>query len=273
MRRNVGSGDAAAAALRGHVVGERTQFMQSLKEIARDKGWKGSENALLKKFKENLDSLRKETDSSVQQTVSFYDAFHKDEEKYLAFLKAIHGEKGYGDEDFFLKKQHYKSYRDILKNAYLAQSKSLEVFFSPDKMAELNGKKAKTINEDIFVGAADASNDTNFVGRTDISGLIRQTFKKQDGSEGFKNVLALVDQKTKLGKKLSPADILQGIMNAFAANEDIKLAKSYRNDDGTYDFAGWMQNSSIKAAKERAEQAADPPGAGGGCKLHGEAPG
>lgn len=251
LRRNVGSGDAAAAALRGHVVGERTQFMQSLKEIARDKGWKGSENALLKKFKENLDSLRKETDSSVQQTVSFYDAFQEDEKKYLAFLKAIHGKKGYGDEDFFLKKQNYKSYRDILKNAYLAQSKSLEVFFSPDKMAELNGKKAKTINEDIFVGAADASNDTNFVGRTDISGLIRQAVKKQDGREGFKNVLALVDQKTKLGKKLSSADILQGIMNAFAANEDIKLAKSYGKDD----FAGWMKNSAIVAAKERAEQA------------------
>ena len=251
LRRNVGSGDAAAAALRGHVVGERTQFMQSLKEIARDKGWKGSENALIKKFKENLESLRAETDSSVQQTVSFYDAFQKDEKKYLAFLKAIHGKKGYGDEDFFLKKQHYKSYRDILKNAYLAQSKSLEVFFSPDKMAELNGKKAKTINEDIFVGAADASNDTNFVGRTDISGLIRQEVKKQDGREGFKNVLALVDQKTKLGKKLSSADILQGIMNAFAANEDIKLAKSYGKDD----FAGWMKNSAIVAAKERAEQA------------------
>ena len=251
LRRNVGSGDAAAAALRGHVVGERTQFMQSLKEIARDKGWKGSENTLLKKFKENLKSLRAETDSSVQQTVSFYDAFQKDEKKYLAFLKAIHGKKGYDDEDFFLKKQNYKSYRDILKNAYLAQSKSLEVFFSPDKMAELNGKKAKTINEDIFVGAADASNDTNFVGRTDISGLIRQAVKKQDGSEGFKNVLALVDQKTKLGKKLSSADILQGIMNAFAANEDIKLAKSYGKDD----FAGWMKNSAIVAAKERAEQA------------------
>lgn len=255
LRRNVGSGDAAAAALRGHVVGERTQFMQSLKEIARDKGWKGSENALLKKFKENLDSLRKETDSSVQQTVSFYDAFQKDEEKYLAFLKAIHGEKGYGDEDFFLKKQHYKSYRDILKNAYLAQSESLEVFFSPDKMAELNGKKAKTINEDAFVGAADASGDTNFIGRTDISGLVKLAVKNQDGSESTKNVLALVDQKTKLGKKLSSADILQGIMNAFAANEDIKLAKSFRNDDGSYDFQGWMNSAPIKALKERVEQA------------------
>ena len=255
LRRNVGTGDAAAAALRGHVVGERTQFMQSLKEIARDKGWKGSENALLKKFKENLESLRTETDSSVQQTVSFYDAFHKDEEKYLAFLKAIHGEKGYGDEDFFLKKQHYKSYRDILKNAYLAQSKSLEVFFSPDKMAELNGKKAKTINEDAFVGAADASGDTNFIGRTDISGLVKQAVKNQDGSESTKNVLALVDQKTKLGKKLSSADILQGIMNAFAANEDIKLAKSFRNDDGSYDFQGWMNSAPIKALKERVEQA------------------
>ena len=255
LRRNVGTGDAAAAALRGHVVGERTQFMQSLKEIARDKGWKGSENALLKKFKENLESLRTETDSSVQQTVSFYDAFHKDEEKYLAFLKAIHGKKGYGDEDFFLKKQHYKSYRDILKNAYLAQSKSLEVFFSPDKMAELNGKKAKTINEDAFVGAADASGDTNFIGRTDISGLVKQAVKNQDGSESTKNVLALVDQKTKLGKKLSSADILQGIMNAFAANEDIKLAKSFRNDDGSYDFQGWMNSAPIKALKERVEQA------------------
>lgn len=255
LRRNVGSGDAAAAALRGHVVGERTQFMQSLKEIARDKGWKGSENALIKKFKENLESLRAETDSSVQQTVSFYDAFQKDEKKYLAFLKAIHGKKGYGDEDFFLKKQHYKSYRDILKNAYLAQSKSLEVFFSPDKMAELNGKKAKTINEDAFIGAADASGDTNFAGRTDISGLIKQAVKNQDGSESTKNVLALVDQKTKLGKKLSSADILQGIMNAFAANEDIKLAKSFRNDDGSYDFQGWMNSAPIKALKERAEQA------------------
>ena len=250
LRRNVGSGDAAVAALRGHVVGERTQFMQSLKEIARDKGWKGSENSLIKKFKENLESLSTETDSSVQQALSFYDAFQKDEKKYLAFLEAIHGKKGYDDKDFFLKKQKYGSYRDILKNAYLAQSKSLEVFFSPDKMAELDGKKAKTINEDIFVGAADASNDANFVGRTDISGLIKQAVKNPDGSEGFKNVLALVDQKTKYGKKLSPADILQGIMNAFAANEDINLAKSYGND-----FAGWMENSAIKAAKERAEQA------------------
>ena len=251
LRRNVGSGDAAVAALRGHVVGERTQFMQSLKEIARDKGWKGSENSLIKKFKENLELLRTETDSSVQQTLSFYDAFQKDEKKYLAFLEAIHGKKGYDDKDFFLKKQKYGSYRDILKNAYLAQSKSLEVFFSPDKMAELDGKKAKTINEDIFVGAADASNDANFVGRTDISGLIKQAVKNPDGSEGFKNVLALVDQKTKYGKKLSPADILQGIMNAFAANEDIKLAKSYGKDD----FAGWMKNSAVVAAKERAEQA------------------
>lgn len=251
LRRNVGSGDAAVAALRGHVVGERTQFMQSLKEIARDKGWKGSENALIRKFKKNLESLRAETDSSVQQTVSFYDAFQKDEGKYLEFLEAIHGKKGYDDKDFFLKKQHYESYRDILKNAYLAQSKSLEVFFSPDKMAELDGKKAKTINEDIFVGAADTSNDANFVGRTDISGLIKQKVKNLGGSEGFKNVLALVDQKTKYGKKLSPADILQGIMNAFAANEDIKLAKSYGNGD----FAGWINNPAIVAAQERAKQA------------------
>lgn len=255
LRRNVGSGDAAVAALRGHVVGERTQFMQSLKEIARDKGWNGSEDDLLKEFEKNLDSLRKETDSSVQQTVSFYDAFQADEKKFLTFLKAIHGANGYNDENFFLKKQKYDNYEQILQNAYLAQSKSLEVFFSPDKMAELNGKKAKTINEDIFVGAADASNDANFVGRTDISGLIRQAIKNQDGSESFKNVLALVDQKTKYGKKLSAADILQGIMNAFAANEDIELAKSYRNNDGSYDFAGWMKNSSIVAAKERAEQA------------------
>ena len=255
LRRNVGSGDAAVAALRGHVVGERTQFIQSLKEMARDKGWKGSEDDLLKEFEKNLDSLRKETDSSVQQTVSFYDAFQADEKKFLIFLEAIHGANGYNDKNFFLKKQKYDNYEQILQNAYSAQSKSLEVFFSPDKMAELNGKKAKTINEDIFVGAADASNEANFVGRTDISGLIRQAVKNQDGSEGFKNVLALVDQKTKYGKKLSPADILQGIMNAFAANEDINLAKSYRNDDGSYDFEGWMQNSSIKAAKERAEQA------------------
>ena len=255
LRRNVGSGDAAVAALRGHVVGERTQFMQSLKEMARDKGWKGSEDDLLKEFEKNFNSLEKETDNTVQQTVSFYKAFQDDEAKFITFLKAIHGANGYNDENFFLKKQKYDNYEQILQNAYLAQSKSLEVFFSPDKMAELNGKKAKTINEDIFVGAADASNDTNFVGRTDISGLIRQAVKNQDGSEGFKNVLALVDQKTKYGKKLSPADILQGIMNAFAANEDINLAKSYRNNDGTYNFEGWMKNSSIVAAKERAEQA------------------
>lgn len=251
LRRNVGSGDAAVAALRGHVVGERTQFMQSLKEMARDKGWKGSEDDLLKEFEKNLDSLRKETDSSVQQAVSFYDAFQADEKKFLIFLKAIHGANGYNDENFFLKKQKYDNYEQILQNAYSAQSKSLEVFFSPDKMAELNGKKAKTINEDIFVGAADASGDTNFVGRTDISGLVKQAVKNQDGSESTKNVLALVDQKTKLGKKLSSADILQGIMNAFAANEDIKLAKSYGKDD----FAGWMKNSATVAAKERAEQA------------------
>lgn len=255
LRRNVGSGDAAVAALRGHVVGERTQFMQSLKEMARDKGWKGSEDDLQKEFEKNFDSLKKETDSTVQQTVSFYRAFHDDETKFLIFLKAIHGANGYNDENFFLKKQKYDNYEQILQNAYLAQSKSLEVFFSPDKMAELNGKKAKTINEDIFVGAADASNDTNFVGRTDISGLIRQAVKSQDGKESFKNVLALVDQKTKYGKKLSPADILQGIMNAFAANEDIQLAKSYRNNDGTYNFKGWMKNSAIVAAIERAERA------------------
>ena len=251
LRRNVGSGDAAVAALRGHVVGERTQFMQSLKEMARDKGWKGSEDDLLKEFEKNFNSLEKETDNTVQQTVSFYKAFQDDEAKFITFLKAIHGANGYNDENFFLKKQKYDNYEQILQNAYLAQSKSLEVFFSPDKMAELNGKKAKTINEDIFVGAADASNDTNFVGRTDISGLIRQAVKNQDGSESFKNVLALVDQKTKYGKKLSPADILQGIMNAFAANEDIQLAKRYGKDD----FAGWMKNPAVVAMKERAEQA------------------
>lgn len=255
LRRNVGSGDAAVAALRGHVVGERTQFIQSLKEIARDKGWKGSEDDLLKEFEKNLTSLETDTDSSVQQTVSFYKAFHKDEEDFLNFLKAIHGKNGYGDENFFLKKQHYKAYEDILRNAYLSQSKSLEIFYSLDKMAELNGKKAKTINEDAFVGAADASGDTNFVGRTDISGLIKQTVKNQDGSESTKNVLALVDQKTKYGEKLSPGDILQGIMNAFAANEDIKMAKEFKNDDGSYDFQGWINSAPIKAAKERAEQA------------------
>lgn len=255
LRKNVGDGDAAVAALRGHVVSERTQFMQSLKEIARDKGWKGSEDDLLKKFEKNFDALKTETDSSVKQTISFYEAFHKDEEKYLAFLEAIHGENGYGDKDFFLGKQKYGSYKDILQHAYLSQSKSLEVFFSPDKMAELNGEKAKTINEDAFVGAADASGKTNFVGRTDVSGLINQTFKGQDGKEVNKKVLALVDQKTKLGKKLSPADILQGIMNAFAANEDIKMAKSFKNDDGTYDFEGWMKSAPIVALRESAEKA------------------
>ena len=101
LRRNVGSGDAAVAALRGHVVGERTQFIQSLKEMARDKGWKGSEDDLLKEFEKNLDSLRKETDSSVQQTVSFYDAFQADEKKFLIFLEAIHGANGYNDKNFF----------------------------------------------------------------------------------------------------------------------------------------------------------------------------
>lgn len=255
LRRNVGTGDAAVAALRGHVVSERTQFMQSLKEIARDKGWKGSEDDLLEEFEKNLDSLKADTDSSVKQTVSFYKAFHDDEEKYLAFLDALHGENGYGDKDFFLKKQKLNSYQETLQNAYKAQSKSLEIFFSPDKMAEIDGKKAKTINEDLFVGAADASNETNLAGRTDISGLIKQTVKNQDESVSTKNVLALVDQKTKLGKTLSPGDILQGLINAYLANEDIEMAKMFKNSDGTYDFKGWYDSAPIVAARERAQQA------------------
>lgn len=255
LRRNLGSGDAAGAALRGHVVGERTQFMQSLKEIAKDKGWKGSEDDLLKEFEKNFKALEAETDSSVKQTVSFYEAFHDDEKKYLEFLEAIHGENGYVDKDFFLGKQKYGSYQDILKHAYLSQSKSLETFFSPDKMVELNGEKVKTVNEDAFVGAADASGKTNFIGRTDISGLVNQAVKNQDGSESTKKVLALVDQKTKLGKKLSPADILQGIMNAFAANEDIKMAKSFKNKDGSYDFESWIKSDPVRILKERTEQA------------------
>ena len=259
LRKHVGSGDVAvtAAALRGHVVGERTQAIQSIKEIARDKGWKGwkdSEEKLLEKFRKNLSSLKKETDSSVQQAVAFYEAFKKDEKKYLDFFKAIHGENGYNDEEFFLKKQHYESYDDILRKAYL-QSKSLEVFFSPENMAELNDKKAKTVNEDAFVGTADESGKANFVGRTDISGLIKKTIQTQDGREVTKNVLALVDQKTKLGEKLSPADILQGIMNAFAANEDIKAAKAFKHDFKDEGFDKWMESAPIRTLKERVEQA------------------
>lgn len=254
MKDAIGNGKAAGASLLGHVVGERTQFAQSLRNVANAKGWKGSEKDLIRIFKANIETLRKDVDDTVsQELVKFYDEYGKDESKYFEYLKALHGKNGYDDKDFFLKKQGYSSYKQMMEEIYKSQSKVMQTFFAPENMVAVNGKKTTT-NETAFVGMADTSGETNYVGRTDISGLRRVKYANQDGTAAYKNVLSLVDQKTKTGKSLSAGDILQGLMNANAARQDIAFAKLFAGEgEGGYDE--WIKTAAVKKLKERTEAA------------------
>ena len=254
MRDALGNGKAAGASLLGHVVGERTQFTQSLRVVANAKGWKGTEEELIKIFKDNIEALRGDIgDTASQELVKFYDEYNKDESKYFEYLKALHGKNGYNDEDFFLKKQGFSSYDQMMDKLYKAQSKVMETFFAPENLVAVNGKKTTT-NETAFIGMADTSGDTNYIGRTDISGLRREKYTRQDGSAAYANVLSLVDQKTKLGESLTASDILQGLMNANAARQDIAFAKMFAEEGGG-GYEEWMKTSAAKKLKERTEAA------------------
>lgn len=254
MKDAIGNGKAAGASLLGHVVGERTQFTQSLRNVANAKGWKGSEKDLIRIFKANIETLRKDVDDTVsQELVKFYDEYSKDESKYFDYLKALHGKNGYNDKDFFLKKQGYSSYKQMMEEIYKSQSKVMQTFFAPENLVAVNGKKSTT-NETAFIGMADTSGETNYVGRTDISGLRKERYMNQDGTATYKNVLSLVDQKTKTGKSLSAGDILQGLMNANAARQDIAFAKLFAGEGGG-GYDEWIKTAAAKKLKERTEAA------------------
>lgn len=254
MKDALGNGKAASASLLGHVVGERTQFTQSLRNVANAKGWKGSEKDLIRIFKANLEDLRKDVDDTVsQELVKFYDEYSKDETKYFEYLKALHGKNGYNDKDFFLKKQGYSSFKQMMEEIYKSQSKVMQTFFAPENLVAVNGKKTAT-NETAFIGMADTSGETNYIGRTDISGLRREKYVNQDGTATYKNVLSLVDQKTKTGQSLTAGDLLQGMMNAQAARQDIEFAKLFAGEGGG-GYDEWIKTAAAKKLKERTEAA------------------
>lgn len=254
MKDSLGNGKAAGASLLGHVVGERTQFTQSLRNVADAKGWKGSEKDLIRIFKANLEDLRKDVDDTVsQELVKFYDEYSKDETKYFEYLKALHGKNGYDDKEFFLKKQGYSSFKQMMEEVYKSQSKVMQTFFAPENLVAVNGKKTTT-NETAFIGMADTSGETNYIGRTDISGLRREKYVNQDGTAAYKNVLSLVDQKTKTGQSLTASDLLQGMMNAQAARQDIEFAKLFAGEGGG-GYDKWIKTAAAKKLKERTEAA------------------
>ena len=252
MRQFVGDGEDKATALKGSLYGAKTEYFSKLKDIASLKNWTWSSNEDLEKlYDANKDSLQKDSHPEVKALVAAREDYIKNKNKYFDFLKAVHGENGYNDEKFFLAKHGAEDYDDLLA-AWESQMQATDAFYSPENRAEIDGRKAAILPEAGFIGVTGKSGKTSYVGRTDLASLRKETYAMPNGESKTINVLDLVDLKTKMGQQLSAGDILQGIMNSFAARQDIAYAKEFEKEGGG-GFEAWKNSPVFKALQERME--------------------
>lgn len=259
MRKFLGDGVIAGSSLRGNLYTDKTQFFTQMQDIARAKGWKWETNNDLEAlFESNKEALAEEKDSNAQVRDLFarkekYDREYTD---YFDFLKAIHGENGYNDEKFFLGKNRVERYEDLMPG-WEEQLAELNEFYSEENRAKIDGKTVDMIPEAGFLGVTGRSGDTSYVGRTDLAALRNVPTTLADGSTKIYKSLDLTDIKTKMGKALNAGDILQGLMNSYAARQDIAYAKKVRNEhkeDKDKGFSAWMETDAVKALKQKLDK-------------------
>lgn len=252
MRQFVGDGEDKATALKGSLYGAKTEYFSKLKDVASLKNWAWSNTEDLEKlYDANKDSLQKDSHPEVKALVAAREDYIKNKNKYFDFLKAVHGENGYNDEKFFLGKHGAEDYDDLL-SAWDGQIQATDAFYSPENRAEINGRKAAILPEAGFIGVTGKSGKTSYVGRTDLASARKETYTMPSGEEKTVNVLDLVDLKTKVGQQLSAGDILQGIMNSFAARQDIAYAKEFEKEGGG-GFEAWQNSPVFKALQKKME--------------------
>ena len=252
MRQFVGDGEDKATALKGSLYGAKTEYFSKLKDVASLKNWAWSNTEDLEKlYDANKDSLQKDSHPEVKALVAAREDYIKNKNKYFDFLKAVHGENGYNDEKFFLGKHGAEDYNDLL-SAWDGQIQATDAFYSPENRAEINGRKAAILPEAGFIGVTGKSGKTSYVGRTDLASARKETYTMPSGEEKTVNVLDLVDLKTKVGQQLSAGDILQGIMNSFAARQDIAYAKEFEKEGGG-GFEAWQNSPVFKALQKKME--------------------
>lgn len=243
---------SAFAALRGHAVGERTQFLQAAGLWAKNGGdaeaAKLSGKELEQYITKNLDRYKTiaEQDKEVADFLKYRDSYLHARGAYEDAMNLIHGEHGLNDRTTFLAKNKMDSFADIIDRVADSQITSLNEFFAPEKMAKVNGKKTNVINEAGYMGYLDDSeNAPQFVGRTDVAGLRDVAKTEEDGTVYHQNELSIVDQKTKFGKTLSTKDIAQQVMNAMAANAMIESVRAFEKDGGG-GYEAWKDTAAAK---------------------------
>lgn len=243
---------SAFAALRGHAVGERTQFLQAAGLWAKNGGdaeaAKLSGKELEQYITKNLDRYKTiaEQDKEVADFLKYRDSYLHARGAYEDAMNLIHGEHGLNDRTTFLAKNKMDSFADIIDRVADSQITSLNEFFAPEKMAKVNGKKTNVINEAGYMGYLDDSeNAPQFVGRTDVAGLRDVAKTEEDGTVYHQNELSIVDQKTKFGKTLSTKDIAQQVMNAMAANAMIESVRAFEKDGGG-GYETWKDTAAAK---------------------------
>lgn len=259
MREALGDGLASGSSVRGSLYTAKTQFFTQLQDIASKKGWKWKTNDDLEAlFESNKETLEKEKDSNVQVADLFkrkedYDRNYND---YFDFLKAVHGENGYNDEKFFLAKNRVKRYEDLLPG-WEEQLEALNKFYSVENRAKIGGETVDMMPEAGFLGVTGRAGDVSYIGRTDLAALRNVPYVSADGTTTIYKSLDLTDVKTKIGKALNAGDILQGIMNSYAARQDIHHAKEYMNKNkGAEDkgYSEWITSKAFQTLKQRMEQ-------------------
>lgn len=240
------------AALRGHAVGERTQFLQAAGLWAKNGGdaeaAKLSGKELEQYITKNLDRYKNIAGQDKEATdfLKYRDSYLHARGAYEDAMDLLHGEHGFNDRTTFLAKNKMGSFADIIDRVADSQIMSLNEFFFPEKMAKIKGKKTGVINEAGYMGYLDDSkNAPQFVGRTDVAGLRDVAKTEEDGTVYHQNELSIVDQKTKFGKTLSTKDITQQVMNAMAANVMIESVKAFEKDGGG-GYETWKETDAAK---------------------------
>lgn len=264
----VGDGIKASYSLRGNVYGSKSEYIAKLRELAEEKKWDWNTSEDLERlFNENKESLQQENDPNIDVILNIQQKYEQDKEKYFEFLKAVHGENGLNDMEFFLGKNGVKRIEDLLPG-WETQIDSLYNYFSPENMAEIgNGRKAKMLPEAGFIGVTGRDGKYSYVGRTDMAGLRKETITDPDGTEREIKAFRSVDLKTKLGEALSIKDILQGALNDAAMQQNLHAIKDIyekKNENGEViggGYAEWLKSKpflALKEAMDRAGQKFDP---------------
>lgn len=256
LRSIVGDGIYSSLGLRGNVYGSKTEYIAKLRELATRKGWKWDTSEDLERlFNENKESLQQENDPNIGVILNAQQKYESDKEKYFEFLKTLHGENGLNDMAFFLGKNGVKSVEELLPG-WEKQIDALSNYFSPENMADVydrteNGKeithKAQLLPEAGFIGVTGRDGKYSYVGRTDMAGLRKEKIVYPNGDEKEVNAFRSVDLKTKMGETLSIKDVLQGLLNDAAMQQNLHLIKDKYAKKGGSGYQGWLQSNAYKA--------------------------